>query len=230
MKFPRVDPRIAMPLDGDRNILFLWMPKCAGCSIRDGLWDFFGDNFGAYNHQHGNLVFKPTLRCATFYHSHVPSLVEAGWLPQSWVDRAFIFAVVRNTWARIVSLFFYLRKMQFAALPETFDEFVDVVVAGEYPTPCFDNLLGYYQANNYLSWLRPGGVWLPDHICRFENLEQEWLDLRQLLGVPLRPLPLVNPTKHKPYQSYYTPRTRGLITRHFAEEIDVFDFQFEEMT
>lgn len=226
--YPRLDPRIAMPLSGDQNILFLWLPKAAGCSIRDGLWDHFGDRFGAYNHQHGNLVFKPSLRCATFYHSHIPSLVEAGWLPRSWVDNAFIFAVVRNTWQRMVSLFFYLRKMQYHELPDEFDDFIGEVVSRCYPKPCFDNLLGYYQANSVLSWLRPDGIWLPDHICRFENLAEEWFGLRQLLGIPLSPLPLVNKTTHRPYQSYYTPLTRGLVARHFAEEIDVFGFRFEE--
>jgi hypothetical protein len=228
MKFPRLDPRIVMPLDGNRNVLFLWMPKCAGCSIRDGLWYCYGDHFSAYNNQYEDLVFNTSLRCATFYHSHVPSLIEAGWLPQSWVDNAFSFAFVRNSWARMVSLFFYLKKMQYHLLPPTFEEFIKCVVSGSYPGPGYKNLLGYYQANSVLAWLRPGGVWMVDHICRFENLNDEWMTLRYLLGVPLQPLPTVNTTQHRPYQYYYNQETRGLVGRHFAEEIDVFDFQFEE--
>lgn len=228
MMYPRIDSRVAMPLDGGRNVLFLWMPKCAGCSIRDGLWHCYGDRFGAYNNQHEGLVFNSSLQCATFYHSHIPSLVDAGWLPRRWVDNAFSFAFIRNTWARMVSLFFYLRKMQYHMLPSTFDEFVRCVVSDLYPPPGYKNLLGYYQANTLLAWLRPGGEWLVDHICRFENLAEEWQTLRYLLGVPLQPLSLVNQTQHRLYQSYYTAETRGLIARHFAEEIDVFDFQFEE--
>lgn len=227
MWYPRIDPLDVVPLPKDRNILFYWMPKCAGHSIGYALKTLYAGGFQDYNNQAPNLHFNCEVRAATFFHSHIPSLLDDGFLPRSWFDNAFGFAVVRNTWDRMVSLFHYLTRRDYFKSLVTFDAFIENVAAGEYPKPGSSNLLGYSQANSLLDWLRPRGIWLPHHICRFENLVAEWALISRILGVEHRPLPVIDKSERGLHQEYYTGQTRSLVAQHFAEEIDVFEFTFD---
>jgi hypothetical protein len=230
IQYPRVDPVCVIP--EHRNILFHWMPKCAGHSIGAMLKATFGPKFQDYNNQFVGLSFDSEVRVATFFHCFIPSLVANGFLPQLWYDNAFGFAIARNTWDRMVSLFHYLKQQRYLGgtyldQSVTFDKFIETVVTGKHPKPGPLNLIGYYQANSLLDWLRPDGVWLPHHVARFESLADEWVLICQILGIECNPLPVVGKSKHRPYQEYYSGRTRHLIAEYFAEEISVFEFVFD---
>lgn len=227
MKYPYVSLEHAQQIPEDQKVIFLWMPKCAGVSIHENLAVCYGETYGHYNKQ-GPFVLDSSLRCVTFYHSHVPALVEAGFVPSEWAQQAFKFAFGRNSWDRMVSLYHYLIAMKYHRLPATFEEFLQQVVAGDYPRPEARNLLGHYQANNLLAWLRPNGVWLPQFVGRFENLQEDWKIVCKILGIEYMALNLRNPSKHDQYQAYYTESTQNLVAEYFAEEIEVFDYTFAD--
>ena len=204
----------------------MWIPKCAGGSILTALHTHYGERCWWYNNQWDHLMFDHQRTCVTFYHSHLPSLVQTGFLPVEWALGAFKFAFVRNPWDRLVSLYFWLKGRNHMWLPENFEQFVVHVSEGNYPSPGWKNDEGYTQANTMVSWLRPNGVWIPDFIGKFEHLNEHWAKLCDILNVT-QPLPVVNTTDHKPYQEYYTPNTRDLVAKRFAEDISAFNYQFE---
>jgi len=227
VKYPHISLPDAVLLPKGMNGIFYWMPKCAGFSINEVLRANFGDQYVEHNNGHP-AVFDQNLKHATFYHSHVPALVESGYITAKWVASTFGFAFVRNPWDRVVSLFHYLRKTAFKVnLPQTFGEFVEIVVKGDYPKPGAKSSTGYEQANNLLDWLRPDGVWLPKFVGRFERLQEDWAILAVILGLEKLRLPHRNPTTHAPYQEYYDTPHRNMIAEHFASEIDVFDYIFD---
>jgi len=211
----------------DRKFIFMWLPKCAGGSILTALHTYYGDRCWWYNNQWDNLVFDHQRTCVTFYHSHLPSLVQTGFLPAEWALGAFKFTFVRNPWDRLVSLYFWLKSRSYGWLPETFEQFIAAVVEGNYPSPGWKNEEGYTQANPMLSWLKPNGVWIPNFIGKFENLNEHWEALCSSLAIPYLPLPVCNTTDHKPYQEYYTPSTRDLVLQHYAKDISAFNYKFE---
>jgi len=143
----------------------------------------------------------------------------------SWIKGAFIFAFVRNPWDRMVSLYHYLIRMSYQ-VPATFEGFIELVVAGDYPRPCKLNLLGYYQANRLTDWLKPDGVWLPHFIGKVENLAADWETVSTILGIKYQSMGHRNKSKHGPYQDYYVTRTHQLVAGRFAEEIDIFKYTF----
>lgn len=227
MQYPHISRNDAALLPEDQNVFFLWLPKCAGTSIRNHLQHFYPGNFGHYNNNQDTprTPFVSDFRCATCYHSHVPSLIETGFIPKRWIEGAFIFAFVRNPWHRMVSLYHYLIRMAYS-VPDTFERFIEQVAAADYPRPGKLNLLGYYQANRLTDWLRPKGVWLPHFIGKVENIAVDWETVSTILGIPHQPMGHRNKSQHGPYQDYHTTRTRHLVADRFAEEIDIFEYTF----
>ena len=232
MRYPYIPRSVATLLPEDMCSLFYWMPKTAGTSMRDALRGHFGSAFVMHDLQFGGrsnpAVFNPDLKCATFWHSHIPALVKSGYIKAEWVASMFGFAFVRNPWDRMVSLFHYLRRTSFQIeLPSTFERFLEVVVGGECPRPGFKSTLGYYQTNSLLDWLRPDGVWLPQFVGKFETLYEDWDTLSIILGLPPCLLPHCNASLHAPFREYYDARLEALVAAYFAEEIDVFEYTFK---
>jgi len=232
MRYPHINRDDAVLLPEGTSSLFYWMPKTAGTSMRDVLLGHFGTAFVQHSVQTGcrshPATFDPNLKCATFWHSHIPSLVECGYIPAEWAIRAFGFAFVRNPWDRMVSLYHYFQKTEFRTkLPATFKAFIEAVVNVVHPRPGFRSALGYYQTNILLEWLRPGGVWLPKFIGKFETLQEDWDTLSIILGLPARPLPHRNRSSHTSYRDYYVGGVaKAAVALHFAEEIDIFGYTF----
>lgn len=232
MQYPYISRDDAVLLPEGTSSLFYWMPKTAGTSMRDVLKGHFGPAFAEHSLQPASrsnpAVFNPGLRCVTFWHSHIPALVECGYITAGWVASTFGFAFVRNPWDRMVSLYHYFQKTAFRVkLPLTFEEFLGVVVNGEYPRPGYKSILGYYQANSLLDWLRPDGVWLPQFIGKFETVQEDWDTLSIILGLPIRPLPHRNPSSHTSYRDYYVGGMKAVVASHFAEEIHTFKYTFD---
>lgn len=231
MNYPHITLAEAILLPKDKSVIFYWMPKCAGTSIRDAFLRAFGSNF--LECDNGNPIkFDPSAKYVTFYHRHVPALVDDGFVTQEWIDNAFGFAFVRDPWDRMVSLFQYLGRINGGAgllgLPKVFADFLAIVVAGDYPMPDSRGGPGYGQANSLLSWLRPDGVWLPHFVGKMEKIQEEWDILSKILGLKY-PLPHNNrnPILCPNYRDSYTRQTRELIAKHFAEEIEIFGYTFE---
>ena len=109
----------------------------------------------------------------------------------------------------------------------SFQEFIQNVAAGSYDRPGVMNLRGFYQANRLVDWLRPDGIWLPQFIGRFENLQNDWKIVMKILGCNVD-LKKRNTSKHTHYRDYYDLQTRELVAKRFEEDIDLFKYTFEE--
>ncbi len=96
-------------------------------------------------------------------------------MPRDFLDRRFVFTFVRNPWDRLVSLYYYFRRLK-RFFNGTFAEFVERISQG-IPR------LGTY--NYYLlSMANPQTAWLagitPQFIGRFEHFKRDWERLADL--------------------------------------------------
>ena len=66
---------------------------------------------------------------------------------------------------------------------------------------------------------------LVDFIGRFEDLENDFKKVCELLSIEMR-LPHKNPSKHASYREYYDDRTYQLVKEAFAKDITLFDYEF----
>jgi hypothetical protein len=190
-----------------RNCLFIHIPKTGGISIANAL---FGGRSGGHLTLHGYERIYGRRR----------------------VRRFFKFAFVRNPWDRLVSAYFFLKKggmndddrrwaEQNLSAFDSFPEFVERWVNEEsvrswvHFRPQCDILCGRDDSL---------GV---DFIGRYEQLEQDFERLRERLGFG-DPLPHLNRTQRAPYSSVYDNRTRELVARAYARDIELFDYSFED--
>ena len=54
---------------------------------------------------------------------------------------------------------------------------------------------------------------LINHIGRFENYEDDIVDIFSKLGIKIDSIPKENNTEHKKYQNYYTPKAASYIEK-----------------
>lgn len=213
----------------DKNIIFIWIPKTAGTSI----WSHLV--------KQGNSVDKLWIqpdkfknqKIVTFGHISIPSLLSQGIMSAYYFNNSFKFAFVRNPWDRLVSLYYYFRsnrtyKKRYISTIKDFDFFCKNL---HVPTIGFYNVKGLSQCNNQADWLLDkDGRLLVDFIGRFENLQEDYKKVCDIIGLkPIR-LPHLKKTKRYHYSVYYNKETKQIIADRFKKDIGMFNYDFEKST
>jgi hypothetical protein len=96
----------------------------------------------------------------------------------------------------------------------------------------FDNYIKY--TNGPPALLRPCFHWLSsdglvvdiDHVCKFENIQQDFDTVYDKIGIPRQKLPYLNKTDHKHYTEYYDDETREIVAKKYAKDIEYFGYKF----
>lgn len=176
-------------------LTFIHIPKTAGISITQWLEKNFKE---------------PIARNGTGYvHPSLPMLLNAK------VATEETFAVVRNPWDRIVSLWSFWSKFE-GNQNITFDTFVK-------------NLKSYkLEESSWFTFATPQKAWIPDgvtYLLRFETLENDFKVIQKKLGCS-EPLPHINNSIRDDYHKYYTDETRAIIAQVFKDDIDSYGFNY----
>lgn len=134
-------------LRGTPDCVFVWIPKTAGTS----LYHWLRDNLGLHkmNIPRDYLAF-PGFGAATFGHVHYLSLLHQGTVPRGFHDRAYRFAMVRDPYKRVASLYNYLRIDQ--GYEAEFPRFLEEVRLNRVPIGLY-NHKGLSQTNPQVDWL-----------------------------------------------------------------------------
>jgi hypothetical protein len=86
------------------------------------------------------------------------------------------------------------------------------------------NVFEMSQANSQLEWLQ----WGVDFIGRFENLQEDWKRLCEIIEMPYVELPVSN--RNEPiedYRSYYDAATEKIVRDVYQVEIKRFGYTFQ---
>ena len=139
----------------------------------------------------------------------------------------FRFMVVRNPWSRLVSLHHHMQvnDVRIAVLQSfgnvgrlSFDEFVQFVcdTPDEHANP-------HYRSQ----WMSLPPLDPPIHyLARVEYLAIDW---KYIAGrVPLRPLKQLRKTKHKHYSHYFTDKSAEMVSKRYADDLQIFRYKYEE--
>ena len=69
------------------------------------------------------------------------------------------------------------------------------------------------------------GKCLVAFIGKIENIEKDFEKICERIKIKAE-IPHVNKSEHKNYREYYNEETKNLIAKHFAEDIEMFDYSF----
>jgi len=199
----------------ETDILFVHIQKTGGSSIMRGLG------------RRPNHVHK---------HRFAHELREI-YTPAVW-DSAYRFAVVRNPWDRLVSWWSMVNMYREAhaqggyfnnffayvlGRARTFEDFIlncgDDVEDPDGFKCIFRNQIDYV--------IDADGQVMVDFIGRFETLESDFRHVLAETGRPATALEHVNRSRHRPYQDYYSPKTRDIVEKAYARDIARFEYRFE---
>jgi chondroitin 4-sulfotransferase 11 len=159
------------------------------------------------------------------------------------------FSITRNPWDRIVSLYFFWRNMnkkhpyykwdkyavQFIHDKNlNFEEFVQAIYSKNskkffFKSYDFENHKTKKEIDHtksQRSLLENNGLVNLTFIGRFENLQNDFDKICDIIKIPRSTLPHANKSPHKHYSEYYNDRTREMIERKYKEDIKEFGYNF----
>ena len=223
-----------MLISQSKKFIFIHIYKTAGTSVRE---QFIS---------HARLIdrlayeYKPSMRIYrkirnlmqwqyggmkqfTGYHKHEKAYNIKNKLGEKY-ESYFKFSFVRNPYDFIVSLYFFILATKNHRYHEdiknkNFDEFVKYYISLHPPLQT-DFLMDESRKSNIV-----------DYIGRFENLQRDINEIKQLVGIKKE-----DTIKHrnesvkrgtKEYVPYYKTFTKNLVKVYFEKDLDLLGYDFE---
>ncbi|MEM9139560.1 MAG: sulfotransferase family 2 domain-containing protein [Pseudomonadota bacterium] len=143
---------------------------------------------------------------------------------EAWAER-FTFAVVRNPFARAVSVYFYRVRTDQRGLGDrhlNVNAWVEKVWGEK--DPAYGEDASILTAPSY-DWVSDGTGLIVDRIARLETLAEDWRPIAETLGVnPV--MARTNWNMHPPYRDLLAPSARAVLEQAFARDLEHFDYAF----
>jgi hypothetical protein len=213
-------------ISNKHKFIFTHIPKTAGKSIR------------AILEQH----CEPKNRIG----SHVTCLKLCNGdyvnLTYPW-EEYFSFTVVRNPWARMLSLYFHNKKRYTDKIDQysrdyNFSEYIEQICCefvkisytmsqlyfftdGIHNSPPHKQL--YLQRNRKVKFDRIFAQWY-----KFEELNETWFEICEKIGIKYQKLPHIDKGKHSHYTEYYDTDSIESIRYMFEDEINFLGYEYGE--
>jgi len=137
-------------------------------------------------------------------------------VPDKIFQSYFKFAFVRNPHSRLVSEYEFIRRTpdhgrHSKVIRMDFEQYI------MYQSKRF----GAHQVNMLTD---KNGVVLMDFIGKFENLQEDWNHVTDILGIENKELGHKKKSGIKSYDSYYTEKTHELVARLWKRDFETFGY------
>ncbi|MCF2948640.1 sulfotransferase family protein [Paraglaciecola aquimarina] len=192
------------------KFLFVHISRCAGTLISNNLYQHFSDS------KQIGIQHSP---CATA----LPIL-------KSEFDQVYKFCVVRNPWERLVSWFELVSSTPSSGINNSnhntlnFTQFINhwlnetMDIQGT-TKPTQSQFAMITDFDNKV---------LVDHVCRFENLNDELSKMGERLNIEFQLNQKINASSKLHYSLYYNNETKAKVEEVCHQDITHFGFKFDD--
>lgn len=247
-----------MIISHKNKFIFIKPTKVAGTSVEIALAKHCGEkdiitpitsynprfDDSEYNHQFINYE-------KLGYYNHIcPHDIKQKIGKEVW-NKYFKFTVVRNPWDQAVSRYFW-NKERSSQLQKKFNKvkILSILFNPHAYIHVFKELRGFLQKiyllnsseferfiltfnkdwTNTRYYFDKHGKPLCDYYMRYENLEEDYKNICNKLGIPYEKLPKTKNKQRKGkkhYSKYYNKKTKAKIKSKFKKEINFFNYKFK---
>ena len=206
-----------MLISDSHQFIFVHVRKAAGSSIRDTLeplsivkptdtWSKVKSRFLKTEKDYKKYAFR----------QHDDINVAKKLMPPELFEAYFKFAFVRNPWDRLVSEYEFIRRR-----PDH-GRYSKVIKMD------FEKYIVYQSKRSDAHQINmladKNGNLLMDFIGKFENLYEDWNRVTDKLGIQNKQLTHRKKAGIKDYDSYYTEKTRALVSELWRKDIVAFGY------
>ena len=211
--------------------MFVHIPKCAGMTIRRS--DVLrGKIIPAVAKTHKSPEYTAALEAQMKKQGDHHGHEHARWRDLDWKYQAYdCFAVARNPWDRVVSRYFFARKVKYvekkadgmATKCDTFEEFLEERhVWGDVPYNWHRAIKGWYPATDHVT---DSEGKLRCDMLRFDQLNK---DLEKYFLIPQMSGPRkVTGLNEGTYMDLYYDRTIQIVADWYKKDIDMWGYDFD---
>tara|TARA_Y100000361_G_scaffold126733_1_gene120856 strand:+ start:20103 stop:20756 length:654 start_codon:yes stop_codon:yes gene_type:complete len=201
-------------LSENPKFIFIHIPKTAGTSIESYL----------------RLLQKGDCKKHMTIKDYENSLGDS-------MSEYFKFTVIRNPWDRMVSYWKYRQGKHWAPIDGTINNFnvwLKFITALD-----LNNLDGSTSTSNisdfrmgidsqYNSLISSIGK-MDVQLINFDNLQADFNQICDQIGISRYELPHINKTNRKHYSTYYDEETKDIISQKYSDDIKHFGFTFQNV-
>jgi len=197
-----------------KKFIHIHIPRCAGSSIDNSL---------------GQYSITKTSRDSLyemFSERHIKAVCVENY------KNYFKFAIVRNPWDRMVSIFHWgkqIPKNKIAQWSErNFEPWLNGGAWKKAVRSEKNEVLIPTHGELMLDWVTDNdGKIAVDYIGRQENMDEAWKVISSAIGIEYQKLPREHGTKrYGNYRSYYNNNSRKIVEDYFEKDIAFFDYKF----
>lgn len=201
-----------MPICHKNKLVFVHIPKAGGTTIEKAL-GLFGDN---------KILDKKKLFGHGSQHLSYEGILKRSELD---VSEYFSFSFTRNPWSKMVSEFFWRKRLRLERGEGfTFKNFLEMVCDFDLKDESLDP--HYKEQHSFVFDAK--GDQLVNFIGSMENLQRDFDFVCQEVGMDSVVLPYENKGRHKDYVHYYDDECRELVRKKYAKDIEYFGYKFGE--
>ena len=148
-------------------------------------------------------------------------------MTQEFWNSAWKFAFVRNPYARAVSLFKYLTRIELLPPKTTFRIFCAFLKERAFEPIGLYNRRGLSMLNPQVTWRTDEtGHLLPDYFSKVKDATAGYAKIVEVLKVRDAPpaLPRLNASPDAAVASYYDAETQAIVADVYQQDFSTFDF------
>ncbi len=216
---------LTMVLSEDPPFLFVHVPKTAGSSIEESLFNYQSFDFSRVTHG-VSLQYKNHLNDDFYF-----SLFSFGFVRNPWDLQVSCWRYYLRNWGVDMTFEEYIEWKFFGSIvdmydrvPNTYDGNVEMLVS---------NAFYIHRTPQTLYFIDESGKFLVNYIGAFETLQKNFTEICELAKISDDFLPHTNSSlsenDDRDYRKYYNENTKKIVASRFNMDLIVFEYDFDRI-